>query len=474
VVTFDAAEPGTAAALWHHDRRMSGLPALDLDGVARLVVVAAHPDDESLGAGILIAEAAERGIPVSVVVVTDGAASHPGSPTTTPDELRRLRTAEALLAVHRLSPDAIAHLLAFPDGAVSENRSAIRTAIADLLPDSPVLLVAPWRGDGHADHTAVGEICAELALAPDVDLLEYPIWLWHWATPDDPEVPWRRFVSLTPRGDALARKKNAIEAYASQAEPLSDQPGDEAMLLEPFLENFRASRELFVRDAPAAEPHAASRETDGEETRRAAAEPTPLDARYFDAIYDRSDDPWGFTNRWYEERKRAVTLASLPDARYRSALEVGCSIGVLTEQLAARCDTVLAVDVSRAAVERARERVASEPGVRVELADVASVFPEGLFDLVLLSEVGYYFEPDVLRRVLADTSASLAEGGTVVLCHWRHGVADYALRGDEVHDIAARSFEGTLTRIARHEELDFVLDVYSADGRSVAGRTGLL
>jgi len=93
---------------------------------------------------------------------------------------------------------------------------------------------------------------------------------------------------------------------------------------------------------------------------------------------------------------------------------------------------------------------------------------------VLLSEVGYYFEPDVLRRVLADTTASLADGGTVVLCHWRHGVADYALRGDEVHDIAARSFEGTLTRIARHEELDFVLDVYSADGRSVAGRTGLL
>jgi LmbE family N-acetylglucosaminyl deacetylase len=469
VVTFDAAEPGTLAALWHRDARMSDLPALDLDGVARLVVVAAHPDDESLGAGALVAEAAALGIAVSVVVVTDGAASHPDSPTTTPDELRRLRAAEARLAVHRLSPDAVVHLLGFADGEVAQHRPAIRAAIADLLPDGPVLLVAPWRGDGHADHTVVGEVCAELALAPQVDLLEYPIWLWHWAAPDDAEVPWQRLVSLAPQGEALARKRNAIEAYASQAEPLSDQPGDEAMLLEPFLENFRGPRELFVRDLPAAAP------VDDEDVSASEADrANPLGAHYFDDIYDRADDPWGFTNRWYEERKRAVTLASLPEARYRSALEVGCSIGVLTEQLATRCDSVLAVDVSGAAVERARERVASEPGVRVELADVASGFPAGEFDLVLLSEVGYYFEPDVLRRVLAGTAASLAEGGTVVLCHWRHGVADYALRGDEVHDIAAQSFAGDLVRLARHEEHDFVLDVYSRDARSVAARTGLL
>ena len=473
MVTFDSAEPGTPAALWFADDRLPGLPSLELAGIEHLVVVAAHPDDESLGAGALIAEAAQRGIPVTVIIVTDGAASHPDSPTTTPEELRRMRTAEALLAVHRLSPDAEAHLLAFPDGAVAENREAIRTAIGDLLPDTAgttdtgtagpdasVLLVAPWRGDGHADHTVVGEICAEFALAASVDLLEYPIWLWHWAAPDDALVPWSRFVALSPRGDALARKQNAVDAYASQAEPLSDQPGDEAMLLEPFLENFRGKRELFVRDLPAA-PDAGPVEN-------------PLGASYFDAIYERADDPWGFTDRWYEQRKRAVTLASLPEQRYRSALEVGCSIGVLTEQLAGRCDELLAVDVSQAAVQSARDRVAGEPGVRVELADVAADFPEGPFDLVLLSEVGYYFEPDALERVLTASAASLAEGGTVVLCHWRHGVADYALRGDEVHEIAATAFAGTFARLARHEEDDFVLDVYSPDARSVAGRTGLL
>ena len=470
MVTFDAAQPGTPAALWLGDDRVDALPALDLTIVEQLVVVAAHPDDESLGAGALIAEAALRGVPVTVVVVTDGAASHPDSPTITPDELRRLRASEARLAVHRLSPDAEVHLLGFPDGAVAENRAAIAVALGDLLPDGPGLLVAPWRGDGHIDHRIVGEIAAELAAGGSLSLLEYPIWLWHWASPDDAEVPWGDFVSLSPRGEALAHKQNAIAAYASQAEPLSDQPGDEAMLLESFLENFRGKRELFVHDERAVVAVAGAR-ADEEPADTGA---NPLGADYFDAIYARHDDPWGFADRWYEKRKRAVTLASLPDERYAAVLEVGCSIGVLTEQLAARSDALLAVDVSLAAVESARARLSDEPGVRVELADVASAFPAGPFDLVLISEVGYYFDREVLEGVLADAIAALAPGATVVLCHWRHEVADYALRGDEVHEIAASVFAGVLTRLVRHDEADFVLEVYSADTRSVAARTGLV
>ena len=453
MVTFDSSQPGTPAELWLGDERVAALAPVDLTIVEHLVVVAAHPDDESLGAGALVAECALRGVPVTVVVVTDGAASHPDSPTVTPDDLRRLRASEARLAVHRLSPDAVVHLLAFPDGAVDANRSAIAAAIGDLLPHGPALIVAPWRGDGHGDHRVVGEICAELATTNNLDLLEYPIWLWHWASPDDTDVPWNRFVALDPRAEALARKANAITTYASQAEPLSDQPGDEAMLLEPFLDNFRGKRELFVREpAP----------RDGE-----------LGSGYFDAMYENSDDPWGFTSRWYEERKRAVTLASLPEQRFASALEIGCSIGVLTSQLAPRCDALLAVDVSAGAVQRARDRVAGEPRVRVELADVASDFPAGPFDLIVVSEVGYYFECAVLERVLDEALSSLTDDGTIVLCHWRHPVHDYALGGDDVHEIAASRFADRLTRLARHEEADFVLDVYGADSRSVAARTGL-
>jgi LmbE family N-acetylglucosaminyl deacetylase len=451
VVIFDSSLPGTDADLWLGDDRAGALPALGLDGVEHVVVVAAHPDDETLGAGGLIAECGLRGIPVTVAVVTDGGASHPDSPSTTPDELRRLRAAEARLAVHRLAPEAGIHLLGFPDGAVETNRTAIATALAELLPAGPALLVAPWRGDEHVDHRVVGEICAELATANGRSLLEYPIWLWHWAAPDDAEVPWDRFTVLAPRPEALDHKSNAIAAYASQAEPLSDQPGDEAMLLDSFLANFRGTRELFVRDEPAA-----------------------LGVDYFDALYERHDDPWGFTDRWYEKRKRAVTLASLPEEHYVSALEVGCSIGVLTKELAGRCTELLAVDLSLAAVESARARVADEPGVRVEVADIASGLPSGPFDLVVVSEVGYYFTTDVLERVLADAVAQLAAGGTIALCHWRHPVADYALGGDEVHEVAARVLSGSMTRLARHDETDFALEVYSADPRSVAARTGLL
>ncbi|WP_411701383.1 bifunctional PIG-L family deacetylase/class I SAM-dependent methyltransferase, partial [Conyzicola sp.] len=342
MVTFDSNEPGTPAELWLGDDRVGHLPSADLADVEHLVVVAAHPDDETLGAGAMIAECGLRDIPITVVIVTDGGASHPDSPTITPDELRRLRAAEARLAVHRLAPDAAVHLLGFPDGAVERSRAAIATALADLLPETSALVVAPWRGDEHVDHRVVGEICAELAAAGSLSLLEYPIWLWHWAAPDDAAVPWNRFVELSPRAEALAHKKNAIAAYASQAEPLSDQPGDEAMLLEPFLANFRGRHELFVR-----------------------SEPVELGAAYFDDLYGRHDDPWGFTDRWYEERKRAVTLASLPEQHYGSALEVGCSIGVLTSELAGRCSALLAVDVSRAAVEAARARVADEPAVSV-------------------------------------------------------------------------------------------------------------
>ena len=90
-----------------------------------------------------------------------------------------------------------------------------------------------------------------------------------------------------------------------------------------------------------------------------------LPAAYFDAMYADSPDPWSFGDRWYERRKRELTLAALPARRYRRALEPGCSIGLLTAGLAARCDEVLALDTSAGAVRSAREHVTGLPHVRV-------------------------------------------------------------------------------------------------------------
>ena len=451
-MTFDGRTPGTPAAAWSADPRFRDLPALALRRTGRTVVVAAHPDDETLGAGGILAELADAGCPAEVVIVSDGGASHPGSPTLDAEALAARRWAEVVEAVHVLSPASPVTLLGYPDGGLREVREAIDADLRALLADgAPVdQLVATWRGDGHRDHRIVGEVCAALADELGCTFLEYPIWLWHWATPDDPRVPWDqlRVVELADR--SVVRKHRAVAAHATQVAPLSSDPTDAPTLHPAFLRTFDRDVEIVVSQEP--------------------ARPT-LAGEFFDATYDRHDDPWGYTDRWYEQRKRALTLAALPDDRYRDVLEVGCGIGVLTAELAQRADHLLAVDVSAAAVERARKRVVDLPQVHVQVADVADAVPAGSFDLVVLSEVGYYVDRPTLDRVLADLRARLAPGGTLVACHWRHPVEAYPLTGDEVHRVLRRTTD--LTLLAEHREKDLLLDVYGDDPRSVAQRTGL-
>jgi trans-aconitate methyltransferase len=161
---------------------------------------------------------------------------------------------------------------------------------------------------------------------------------------------------------------------------------------------------------------------------------TSLPGHYFDEIYARERDPWHFETKPYEHAKYASTLANLPRPCYATALEVGCSIGVLTQQLAARCDRLLALDAAQAAVDVARERCADLPQVEITRATLPDEFPEGSFDLILLSEVGYYFDLPDLKRVQSKLLAALNPGGDLVLVHYLPFVPDYPLTGDEVHE----------------------------------------
>ena len=199
-----------------------------------------------------------------------------------------------------------------------------------------------------------------------------------------------------------------------------------------------------------------------------------LPPSYFDDLYERDADPWRLASRWYEERKYALTLAALSRPRYRSAFEPGCSVGVLTAGLARRCDALLAWDVAAPAIEAARARTADEQGTTVACGQVPHDWPEGRFDLIVVSELGYYLSTAELDRVAERVSASLEPGGELVLVHWRHPVADYPLRGDDVH--ARFTDRAELTGLAHHHEADFLLDVLvrtppAAD--SVAAREGL-
>jgi predicted TPR repeat methyltransferase len=178
---------------------------------------------------------------------------------------------------------------------------------------------------------------------------------------------------------------------------------------------------------------------------------------YFDAMYENESDPWGFESSDYERRKYAVTLASLPRAHYGAVFEPGCSVGVLTEKLAAHCDELLATDIVPAALQRAAERLADSRHVTIERRAIPEEWPEGLFDLVVLSEIAYYFDEGDLTRVISLIVHSTREGAHVIGVHWR-GVTDYPLTGDRTHELidATPQFD----RIVVHVEEDFTLAVW--------------
>ena len=156
---------------------------------------------------------------------------------------------------------------------------------------------------------------------------------------------------------------------------------------------------------------------------------------YFDDLYSRSRDPWGFETSEYERNKYERTLSVLARRQYRRALEVGCSIGVFTAMLAPLCDELQAVDVSETAVAIARQRLTDFPNVRVELRTLPEETPQGPFDLVVASEVMYYWPEDVVLSALRRFEEVLAPGGSLLAVHWRKETKTYPLQGDEVHGL---------------------------------------
>jgi hypothetical protein len=178
---------------------------------------------------------------------------------------------------------------------------------------------------------------------------------------------------------------------------------------------------------------------------------------YFENMYAQSDDPWDFESSEYEQRKYALTVASLPKSHYANAFEPGCSIGVLTELLAPRCRRLLATDTMGPPLLIAANRLEEFPGVQIEERTIPFDWPNEIFDLIVLSEVAYYFDAETLTRITELVVASTVIGAHVIGVHWR-GRTDYPLTGDGAHAIIDRST--ALRLIVHHVEDDFVLDVW--------------
>ena len=166
---------------------------------------------------------------------------------------------------------------------------------------------------------------------------------------------------------------------------------------------------------------------------------THVDVGDFERMYQQDPDPWSFATSAYEQRRYDLTVASLLRPRYRRGFEPGCAIGELTRRLATRCDQLVALEPSPTALAVARQRCAGIGNVSFVAGELPRDWPEATFDLMVLSELGYYFEVSELLQLRDDAVARLEPGGTLVAVHWRGHSDAHRLHGDEVHAHLAKA-----------------------------------
>ena len=191
----------------------------------RLVVVAPHPDDEVLACGGLMSMHRAQGGEIAVIAVTDGEASHASSSQWHAASLAATRRAESSAGLKRLGlHDVAVTRLATPDGQVSHHTLRLSLQLQILLHPGD-LVVTTWRFDGHPDHEATGLAASLACQAVGSRLMEAPVWMWHWASPGDPFVPWHRLQRLPLQPQARDGKRAALAAHASQLDPFARPEG---------------------------------------------------------------------------------------------------------------------------------------------------------------------------------------------------------------------------------------------------------
>jgi LmbE family N-acetylglucosaminyl deacetylase len=238
---------GTSEFRWRQSSTLATLPPLSLAGHELAIVVAPHPDDETLALGGAIAALSASGTAVVVVTASDGEASHPFSTTVTPDELRILRRGESRRALRALAdaqPGNVLNVqLHLPDGHLDGLQEDLTDQLLKYLTPRD-LCFATWEFDGHPDHEAVGRAAKRASELSGARLLEYPVWMWHWARPDEATVPWDRARRIELGEDEQRRKALAIACYESQTLALGDAPGDEAIVPPTDLLHFQRPFEV--------------------------------------------------------------------------------------------------------------------------------------------------------------------------------------------------------------------------------------
>ena len=180
---------------------------------------------------------------------------------------------------------------------------------------------------------------------------------------------------------------------------------------------------------------------------------------FFEKIYRADEDPWSFATSEYEQRRYAAIVDAVRGRRYKHAFEPGCSIGLLTVQLASLCDLVDATDISPTAVERARLRTQHLANVRTTCGALPDLIPRGKFDLIVFSEIGYYFTEDQLVFIANQLINRMRKSGVFLAAHWLGESPDHLLSGDRVHEILAQIPALSLQKTCRYS--GFRLDLWT-------------
>ena len=192
---------------------------------------------------------------------------------------------------------------------------------------------------------------------------------------------------------------------------------------------------------------------------------------YFDQLFAGNDDPWAFRQRWYEQRKRALTLAVLTRPRYASIFEPGCANGELSAELAPRCERLLCCDTATAAVRLAQARLECFPHARVEQRRLPEQWPGGQFELIVLSELCYYLDAGDFNRLIDCALAALTADGQILACHWRVPIDGCPQTAEQVHAVLQQRLG--VAPLVQYQDPDFLLNLWSLDGTSVARHEGL-
>lgn len=414
-----------------------------------IIILAPHPDDESLGCGGLIQFLVEQSVPIWVCFVTSGGASHRNSILYPPQILSEVREQEAINACEILGVNSEKIIFLRENDSQlyklqEDEKAKVVSRLSMYLKECNVdSLILPWRRDPHPDHIAsyeLGKQAAEI-VNQDIQIVEYPIWLWKNSQPAD----WPLFdeveIFRIDISAGLSKKKDAIFAHESQTSELIKDDSQGFILTEDLLAPFLTPNEFFFFPIQKEIPS--------------------LDIGYFEDLYANNPDPWNFKDSEYENLKYNKINSFLENRYYDKGLELGCSIGVHTSFIAQHCKNLLAVDINRNAIETAKQSNQVLQNVDFQVMDILNEFPIGSFQLISMCEIGYYFNRQDLLEIFQNIANTLSENGNFLMVHWTSFVREYPLTGKLVHEIFQEFNENKdqFTLIAKytHERYELLL-----------------